>query len=454
MADRIVAFEGIPQRVDLGMTVRAGLDRAVFLQLLADGGGAADIGLDGRDVGGWRAGRRTEELLEHPDTALHGRGLHAVGGDGEHAGLAEESASRRIRGQLDAAELIATHGGQVVESGESGVHVGEVSVDERRDRLVGAEQFADETAGFLPHHRFQPVDMVGGEGFLGGRHGPELVQAEPLLREEAEEAFTATRIQQAVGFASDGLGIELIVRRQRPECLIGRTGGEEVRESSRQLRRRDDLGRRFRLSQEQELRGAEQSLEHRSGGVGVARLAVESLLEGLHVRLDVFGLHVAAEESAGEALQLGPESGRVDLGFFGIDAGEEHRPRGVGLVVPDWSGDLPGTHADHRSLVEMLVKRITLGAQGEIFPDVLGDLRDAGVVFVELGGDEVPLRTLRRAVDPGEVGHRAAIQPDAGADGHVAIVGQFGGIDDVRRDEPPAVAFQSFDLPADTELHG
>ena len=102
----------------------------------------------------------------------------------------------------------------------------------------------------------------------------------------------------------------------------------------------------------------------------------------------------------------------------------------------------------------MLVKRITLGAQGEIFPDVLGDLRDAGVVFVELGGDEVPLRTLRRAVDPGEVGHRASIQPDAGTDGHVAIVGQFGGIDDVRRDEPPAVAFQPFDLSADTELHG
>jgi hypothetical protein len=33
VADGIVAFEGVAERVDLGVTVRAGLDRAVFLLL-------------------------------------------------------------------------------------------------------------------------------------------------------------------------------------------------------------------------------------------------------------------------------------------------------------------------------------------------------------------------------------------------------------------------------------
>ena len=43
--DRIEGLERIAKGIDLGMTVRAGLDRSVFLQLLSDGLGSADIGL-------------------------------------------------------------------------------------------------------------------------------------------------------------------------------------------------------------------------------------------------------------------------------------------------------------------------------------------------------------------------------------------------------------------------
>jgi hypothetical protein len=57
--------------------------------------------------------------------------------------------------------------------------------------------------------------VIGGKGLLGGRHGAELVQTEPLLGEEAKKAIAARRIEQAVSFGDDGFGIERTIGRKK-----------------------------------------------------------------------------------------------------------------------------------------------------------------------------------------------------------------------------------------------
>jgi len=53
----------------------------VFIELVADGDGAADVGLDGGNVIGRRWDVDTENLLEEPDSADDRRGGGAIGGD-------------------------------------------------------------------------------------------------------------------------------------------------------------------------------------------------------------------------------------------------------------------------------------------------------------------------------------------------------------------------------------
>ena len=87
--------------------------------------------------------------------------------------------------------MIVADFGQFIELGESGIQIGEIGIDERGDWLVGADEFGDEAPGFFLHRGFEAVDVIGGKGLLGGWHGAELGQAEPLLCEEAKETITA-----------------------------------------------------------------------------------------------------------------------------------------------------------------------------------------------------------------------------------------------------------------------
>ena len=298
-ADGIVGFEGVPEGIDLIMAIGTGLHVAVFFQLLADGGGSANVGLDGWHIGRRRAGRGAEEFFQEPDAAGHGRGLDAVRGNGEDAGLAEQAATGRIGRQADALQVITADLGQFVEPRQPGVEIGEVGIDERGDGAVGANEFGDEAPGFLLHRRLEAVDVIGGEGLLGGRHGAELVQAEPLLGEEAQKAVAVRRIEQAVGFAADGVGLERAIDRKGAECVIRRTGGEEVGKARGELHRRDGLRVRFRFGEKEELRRTKQRLEDRSCGLGVACYAIETLLQGAHIGSDVFAAHLATKEAAG-----------------------------------------------------------------------------------------------------------------------------------------------------------
>ena len=104
------------------------------------------------------------------------------------------------------------------------------------------------------------------------------------------------------------------------------------------------------------------------------------------------------------------------------------------LVIAHRAGDLPVVHAYLGALIEVLIKLVSLGAQGQVLPNVFLDLRYARVVFIKLGGDELAACPFRRTVDPREVRHRTAIQPDSSEDGGVAIIEQFGGVNNVRWD--------------------
>ena len=135
--DWIVGFESEAERVDLGVTVGARLHRAMFLQLLPDGRGSANVRLDGGYVRRRRARRRAEEFLQQPDAALHRGGIHTVGGHREHAGVAEQPASWRIGRQADSLQVIAPHSRHFIEPGKTVIEIGKIRINESGNRLPG-----------------------------------------------------------------------------------------------------------------------------------------------------------------------------------------------------------------------------------------------------------------------------------------------------------------------------
>lgn len=71
-ADGVVGFEAEAERIDLAMALGAGGVGAMFGEAVADGGGAADIGINGgHNI--WRRWRRdAEEILRDPHATRHG----------------------------------------------------------------------------------------------------------------------------------------------------------------------------------------------------------------------------------------------------------------------------------------------------------------------------------------------------------------------------------------------
>lgn len=71
VADGVIGFEGVAERIDLGVAVGTGLNIAMLFQLLTDRRGAANVGLDGRYVR-WRwTGRCSKKLFKQPDTTRY-----------------------------------------------------------------------------------------------------------------------------------------------------------------------------------------------------------------------------------------------------------------------------------------------------------------------------------------------------------------------------------------------
>lgn len=64
------------------------------------GGGCGNGGvLKGRDVGKWRRGWRSQQVVEYPFAAQDRRGSGGVGGHREHAALTEQAAAPRPSGK-------------------------------------------------------------------------------------------------------------------------------------------------------------------------------------------------------------------------------------------------------------------------------------------------------------------------------------------------------------------
>src|SRR6201999_2538113 len=79
-ADDVEALEGEAVAVHFFVATGAGGVAAMFVQLLADGGAAADVGLDGAGIGRRGRGDDAEELVHDEGAALDGRSGGAVGG--------------------------------------------------------------------------------------------------------------------------------------------------------------------------------------------------------------------------------------------------------------------------------------------------------------------------------------------------------------------------------------
>ena len=106
---------------------------AMLGQAVADRLGAGDIGVNGgHDIRRrWR--RHAQDVLRHPDTTRHGRGLHTIGADREHRCHPEQAAAMIVAFKTDLLEAIGEPQrvllGQVVELGELLVHEGMISVE-------------------------------------------------------------------------------------------------------------------------------------------------------------------------------------------------------------------------------------------------------------------------------------------------------------------------------------
>src|SRR5690242_17826009 len=91
--------------VDIAVANSATLLVAVLVQLLADGRGAADIGIQRGHI--WRRRQRwlADQPRHNPGATFHGGGRRAVGSDFQDAGFGEQAAADAARGQSNGSQL-------------------------------------------------------------------------------------------------------------------------------------------------------------------------------------------------------------------------------------------------------------------------------------------------------------------------------------------------------------
>ena len=151
LSDGIKVFESEAWWIDALVALKAGGVVSVFDELVANGGGAPDVGINGGDIVGWWRGRSAEEIFEEPDAPDDGGGFDAVGGHGENRAHTEK-ASASLVGQGDFAEpvggLRCEVQGELVVVGQVLVYESEVGVDEVGDGEVFFDEVFGEELGF------------------------------------------------------------------------------------------------------------------------------------------------------------------------------------------------------------------------------------------------------------------------------------------------------------------
>ena len=214
---------------------------AMLGESVADGGGAADVGVDGRHDVRRRGRRDAEDVFRDPDTAGDGRGFDTIGADGEHGGHAEESAAVAAALEADLLETVRQAQcflfGQFVEFRELLVHEGVLGVDELGDGAVVLQQVAEEKTRLILHRGRQVLGVVEADHLARRRLRAEVAKVQPAVEEAVDEAVDAVVGEHAKDLflqlgglreaAGPGGGEQLVIGRGRPEG-VGEAGGEVV----------------------------------------------------------------------------------------------------------------------------------------------------------------------------------------------------------------------------------
>ncbi len=222
-ADGIVVFESEAGRVDGLMAARAAFVVAMLLELIADARRAANVRFDGGNARWWRLDVIAEDALINKDTAHHGRGAGAVGGDFEDRALGDEAAALCFGLEGDFLQTFTALESEVgfVVPCEATVEEGEVGVDEVGDAQIAAQQLGEVGAGFLEHGFLHDGIEVAEETCVG-RGEVDLIELEPLVGEGGDEAFGFGVRKQPLNLLREGLRVaELVLVREFEQFLIG-----------------------------------------------------------------------------------------------------------------------------------------------------------------------------------------------------------------------------------------
>jgi len=232
-ADDVEAFQGEAGRIDLGVAAGAVFGGAVFGQDLADGAGAAGVGLDAGHAGWWRRWGLAEESLHHPAPPKHGRADGAIGGDFQDAGLREEATADAIGREFHADEFLTLRdlGADAIMLGDAAIEHQEVAADEIRDGEVVVEDFGEEGLRLADHGILQHLIEFGIKRGVG-RGGVDAAQIEPLTGEVLHEGTAALVGEQAIHLRFERFGlVEFLGSSEAQEFIIRQRGPEEVGES-------------------------------------------------------------------------------------------------------------------------------------------------------------------------------------------------------------------------------
>ena len=170
------------------MAACAGLLIAMLVELLADGGGTANVRFNGGHVLWRRVGRRAENAVEHIRTAHHGRGAGAVGGDFQHRSLRDEATASRTGSEAHFANLLTFHSGDAVVLGEAFVQHREVAVHDVAHAEVAAEQLVEEALGLADHGLLKVLLKLGVE-LRVGLGEIDVAEIEPASEEVLREVL-------------------------------------------------------------------------------------------------------------------------------------------------------------------------------------------------------------------------------------------------------------------------
>ena len=226
----------------------------------------------GVEVGHARRGgrRRTvEHHLHHPFAPLNGAGPGRLRGQGQDAGVTQQSPSLVV-GVLHSSEVAARHVRHSIMPGESGIHEGVIGRVQLEHAAILAHQIIEEQFRFAPHRRAKLLVEIGILPNVG-LHLVEVLQSQPLRGKSGGEGRHARVSHHALHLALQYRGLrQSAARRNRQQLPIGGRRPEKEREARREVeianfiaRARLDLRWRT-LEAEDEVRAGQHSFQRRA----------------------------------------------------------------------------------------------------------------------------------------------------------------------------------------------